>query len=238
MNVNKEIQFGYSLCEANSTGMRYAILDSRGNIRTKLFRCKDYMQDVYWSEILNKDVVEQYGFKWDGKNTNPVSKQTFVDILMTPCSESTDSLQEYTDNLKLLLNTLEKALNFELRSYVTKCSNDDKDIIISYTNEWSKRPYLISLLFLLMRIGIYYDKDDNLQNVIDFLYSAELKNKMFSNDSSQMLNIRSKKKLEEIFINNNLIEQNWSDYTSSSAVHNNSGIVSYKLLKQENVCQT
>ena len=57
MNVNKEIQFGYSLCEANSTGMRYAILDSSGNIRTKLFRCKDYMQDVYWSEILNKDVV-------------------------------------------------------------------------------------------------------------------------------------------------------------------------------------
>ena len=64
MNVNKKIQFGYSLCEANSTGIRYAILDSRGNIRTKLFRCKDYMQDVYWSEILNKDVVEQYGFKW------------------------------------------------------------------------------------------------------------------------------------------------------------------------------
>ena len=51
-----------------------------------------------------------------------------------------------------------------------------------------------------------------------------------------MLNIKSKKKLEEIFINNNLIEQNWSDYTSSSAVHNNSGIVSYKLLKQEEVC--
>ena len=82
------------------------------------------------------------------------------------------------------------------------------------------------------------DKDDNLQNVIDFLYSAELKNKMFSNDSSQMLNIKSKKKLEEIFINNNLIEQNWSDYTSSSAVHYNSGIDTYQLLNQENLCQS
>ena len=68
MNVNKEIQFGYSLCEANSTGMRYAILDSRGNIRTKLFRCKDYMQDVYWSEILNKDVVEQWLLVREKKN--------------------------------------------------------------------------------------------------------------------------------------------------------------------------
>lgn len=224
MNVNKEIKFDYNLSEAYSSGIKYAILDAEGNIRHKPIRCKDYIQDLYWSEILNKGEIKQYGFKWDGNNTNPVSKQDKVSVVLI--SDNETSLQQYKDNLQNLLNIVENTLDIP-NSEVINSSSCDKDIIVIYDNKWSEKPYLLSMLYLLMRIGLYYKRNNNdIYEVVDYLINKNAN--LLTNDVQQLLSINKNKKFEELFINNELQEQKWSDYDTTSNIHNNSGIMSFK----------
>jgi hypothetical protein len=224
MNVNKEIKFDYGLNEAYSTGLQYAILDNNGDIRHKPIRCKDYIQDVYWSEILKKGAITQYGFKWDGNNTNPVSKQDKVSVVLI--SDNGVSLQQYKDNLQNLLNIIENTLDIP-NSEVINSSSCDKDIIVTYDNKWSEKPYLLSMLYLLMRVGLYYKRNNNdIYEVVDYLTNKNTN--LLSNDIQQLLSINKNKKFEELFINNELPKQKWSDYKDTSSIHNNSGIMSFK----------
>jgi len=230
MKINKEIEFNYNLIEAFSKGLKYALLDSEGNIRNKPVRCKDYFQDVYWSELLNKGEIKQYGFEWNGNNTNPISKQEFVNVLLI--SDEYQNIKGKHFNIQSFLNDVELILNIP-NSIVQPSHNDENDLILTYSNEWSKRPYLISLLYLFIRVGLQYEN----QGVLNFLYDKNLLDKVLQNDTSVLLNIIRKdknvSKIDILFEQKLLPEQNWEDYTNTSNIHNNSGIMNFKIKTNE-----
>lgn len=226
MKINKKIDFTYDLNEAFNKGLRYALLDSEGNIRHKPVRCKDYFQDVYWSELLNKGKIKQYGFEWDGDNDNPISGQEFVNVLLI--SDEHQNIKGKHFNIQSFLNDVELILNIP-NSIVQPSPDDDNDLILTYNNEWSKRPYLISMLYLFIRIGLQYEN----QGVLNFLYDKSLLDKVLQNDSSVILNIIKKNKgvskIDILFEEKILPEQNWKDYVELTNVHNNSGIMNFKM---------
>lgn len=226
MKVNKDIKFNYSLNEAYSKGLRYVLLDNEGNIRHVPCRCKDYFQDVYWSEILKQENVSQYGFKWNGCNNNPISKQEKVKLLLIPDYHDND-LSLNINNIVNFMNIIEKELNIPFTTAEIS-ESDNKDIIITYDNKWSVRPYLLSLMFLLLRIGLHF-KGNNLNDIFDYIEDkTEYKNKWLINDKQQTQSLLKQKKLELILKDKILPEQKWSMYTNISLVHDTSGIISYK----------
>ncbi len=224
MKVNKDITFKESLAEANSSGLRYALLDKEGNIRHTLIRCKDYIQDVYWSEITkHKSEFNIYGFVWNGLNDNPISKQETVSMLLVPDSFNND-LSPYCKNLNNFLNIIEETLDIP-PSKVEISESDNKDLIVTYDNNWSKRPYLISLLLLLMRNGLFFE-GNNIDDVLNYLNDkTEYKNKWLSNDLQQVKGLIATDKLKTLFVDKMLPEIKWKNY-SLRTIHNSSGILS------------
>jgi len=226
MVVNKNINFNYSLNEAYSEGLQYAILDNEGNIRHKPIRCKDYIQDIYWSEILKTGEIEQYGFIWDGSNNNPVSKLYYVNVLLI--AQNNDDLNDYIVSLKHNINLFEECLKFKFTE-IFKTSNESKDIIIRYSNEWSEKPYLLSLYYLLLRLCLKIDTKNNIEELISFIETN-----LDNFDSSTIYSLKSiikENKLRLIFINKEKYEQKWEEYNHSYDVHNYSGVVNLKIKK-------
>lgn len=235
MNINKNVQFDKGLNEVSNPGYRYAVLSKPDdnnvfNIRHKLARCKDYIQDIYWSEYTKKDVNDQYGFYWKHDNNDKIIDKDFVDVLLVP--DKGYSLKDKSDNIIKMLNILENELNIP-NSTITFSSTDDKDIIITYNNKWAEKPYLISLYFLLLRASLYF-KGENLNDVFEYLIEISKTNinKFYSSTVSQLNSIIKQDKLKTIFIDKILPDNNYKDSLDQGHAHNYSGImnVSFKLL--------
>lgn len=236
MRVNKNITFERGLTEESNPGYRYAILTPNINtngefdITHPLARCKDYVQDIYWSEITKRDVNNQYGFYWKHDNNNKISQQEFVNLLLVPDVNFT--LRDKQVNMVNMLNILEKELNIPL-TISMNVSNNTEDIIITYSNEWSKKPYLISLYFLLLRCSLYFT-GETLNDVFTYINDAikNNKNNLYSSTINQLNAILKQNKLQTIFVDKVLPDNNYSDYTSQYQAHNQSGIVSvqFKIL--------
>lgn len=223
MKINKNIIFNYELHEAVHYGPQFSFLDKEGNIRNKPIRCKDYYQDTYWAELLSKGKIIQYGYIWDGNTLNPVSKQNRVLVAMM--SDSNDNLWKKKKNLINLLNPIEKILKIPKTTIIR--SNNDTDIICSYSNKWSKLPCLLSLYFLLLRLGIYYKGKNNIEEILDWLNTKAV-NEVCVVDKQMLLAIIANNKFNKLLKDKVTITQKWEDYEDSWKVHNFSGIVSYK----------
>lgn len=222
MKLNKSVNFDYNLAEAvSSGGVQFALLDDKGNIRHKPIRCKDYVQDVYWSELLGKGKIKQYGFEWDGSNKSPISKQKKVQVAIM--SDGSPSLQPDILNILRLVNTFEKAMGIPL-SIAEKVEDNTMDIIVTYDNGWSKLPCFVSLLFLLLRIGRFYDGKADIESVVKW-FDGGCKGTTYS-DQSMIMSITKSGKVKRI-LEGYVPTQKWSDYSTVSSAHNSSGIVNY-----------
>lgn len=221
MKVNTDIQFKNNLNEAYGSGLKYAILDDTNTIRHIPVRCKDYFQDIYWSEIVSKKEVSQYGFTWDGKNNNPVSKLLRVNLLlMNDISEPLNG-----KNIKELLKPFERVLNIDHTEYIL-VDDTPNQIVINYSNDWTKYPYLLSLFLFLVRIGTKYEGKGNKKDVLNWFKTEASKTALMS-DKSILLFLKEEKIFDLLFINKTLGNQKWEYYKSVSSVHDYSGIVSY-----------
>lgn len=226
MKINKEVTFNYGLNEAHSQGMQYALLDDKGNIRHKIARCKDYIQDVYWAEILNKAEVTQYGFKWNGQNEDKISNKTRVSFVLISDNNAL-TLDDKIKNISNLLTPFEKKFKIKKTKFL-KVNDSNTDIVVDYDNKWSEKPYMISLLFLLVRCGVFYTGKPLVKDVIQWLTNDAL-NLVQMADRQSLTTLRKQKKFEKIFYNKIFNDQQWKDYAYSQLAHSNSGIVSFNL---------
>ncbi len=229
MKVNVNIEFKYYLNEAYDNGLKYGILDKNYNIRHPLARCKDYFQDMYWSELTDVHFVKQYGFEWHGGNDSPVSSQKRVNVVLIP--DDGHKLKLYKKNILSLLNTIEDHFKIP-KSRIYLNENDDDSIVVNYSNKWAKTPYLLSLLFLLMRIGMYYKGEKSIMQVYNWLKNNAKNDVEQPSDKQPLLTLSKTNKWDVLLLTNILPEQLWTDYDTSYYIHDKSGFVSYKF-KQE-----
>jgi hypothetical protein len=223
MKINTNKKFNYNLVEAYSNGLQMVVLDNKGNIRHKPVRCKDYFQDMYWSEKLKKGNVKQYGFEWDGNNNKPVSKQRYVYLGLI--SNDSTILIENAYNMLKMLNCVENHLKIPFTT-LQRDDNEKKNIILKYSNKWSNKPYLLSLFFLLVRSGFHYEGVFQIDNIYKFLTIDILKKSLSDGDKNSLFQLSKTEGLKEILLNKQKVESDWESYNLVYDIHNDSGIVS------------
>jgi len=225
LEINKDISsFTYHLNEAYPRGLQYAFIDDNNKIRHKPCRCKDYVQDIYWSEILNKPKTVVYGFEWDGKNEDPISKKEWVKVVLM--SDNTTKLDNKIENISNLLRPFE--LTFKIKKTKFQLTTNKNDIVIIYNNKWAEKPYLISLFFALIRAGVFYDGKPNKTDVCEWLEN-KAPNLIQEADKQNFLMLKTKNKIKKLLYNKYFNNQNWIDYIEPYGIHNNSGIVSFNI---------
>lgn len=181
-------------------------------------KCKDFFQDALWAEKTKNDVIDKYGFTWKQGTYDFFNKSSFVFGIREIASKD---LGKYAKETEALYNIFDEALGIEPDKYTIVTSDETDDYLIVITDtKWIERPYLSSLLFMLARIGKYYQNEP----ILEFFKKIKDNNKIL-NDASYVRSIYTK--LENI-LKGYEYSQNWEDYSNVNMVHSYSGIVGLK----------
>lgn len=221
----------FSLGESSqgSIEMRFALYNKEtGRTITPFCRCKDYFNDAFWAKYVGKDVIGQYGFSFSKNGDDGLFDKDEISLVirMMPREKYdkegknlNDLNQENLDNILSLLNKFEEPNGFN-KSYGEICE-EGKHFIITFDKKWTEIPYLVSALFLLLRLGYYYDCKSSVKE----FYTEG--NRFISPHDQMYLkgSIHIIEDLEKGIIDRN---QKYSDYDTQGSIHNNSGIVGYK----------
>lgn len=176
--------------------------------------CKDFLQDIVWSELTGKE-MNIYG--QNSKSTNTFKDQENLILCVYSYSidlsnMSEEKLLEYSLNLQGFLNEIETLKNYSLSTV----DLIDKKFIIHFSKEWIKLPLIFSAFTLLCRIGFYYD--GNLENYINTLYDKF----RYLIDNCDKYNINNNYNTLLIFIYDqcNINQLSWEELKTPSEVHN------------------
>lgn len=216
-----------SLNEANGNKVQWSFVnfDEKQNAWIGLhspFVCKDYLQDMFWSELEKKGEYSIYGFKYKDQIKSMIENQEnyFLCIRLQKGTTKTGpfiNLKDKETNLLEFVNFFTRNPSIFSKSFELKGSLDDSEeqLVLKVKRTVFKNPLYISLFTFLVRVGLLYDKS---VEQMEFLKKCEL----FSNDAGY----RSAALLAlEKFSDNYMPIKNYNDYDSVSNVHNNSGIV-------------
>lgn len=211
------------LMEGRSRGMGFAFAKREGAqliMVQPLSPCKDYCNDVLWSAITKQPYYAH------GLNTQyePIFETGEGYLIFSICKSGAHAQAVYTGyggeiknldsnykNLQKFINQIEKLLGLKEQTKITQLKSNEYAAVIPLF--WCRGTYLISLLTLLMRVGVYYKEGD----VMEFL-----QNYKEGEDSYMIMGVIPK--LQKMF-NGNIPEQNFKKRFN---VHN-CGIVEYNL---------
>ncbi len=208
--------------------VKFAIINpSTGETLTPFCKCKDYFSDMFWSNKTggNTDVC---GFKWTpNQDKGLLSKKTFsIAIKLQDRSSSTLNKlgKKELSGIKSLLNTFEKKLKFSPTK--AEISDDEKYIIVHVPEGWREVPYLVSALFMLIRLGFTYEeKTDPIK-----YFTGAASNKFISpNDESYFKQIKGR--FQDLLDGKVDRKQTFEMYKTASNAHGGSGILSYREYK-------
>lgn len=190
--------------------------------------CKDYLQDILWSELTQKE-MKVYG--QTSTYLGILDKQEKLILCLTPYTYDIkeEVILELSLNLECFLNEIELLKNFEF-----SCVNtDEKNIVITFSKQWIEKPMLFSLFTLFCRFGLYYD--GNLEEYISKPDGHQ--NRPFL-DTCDFYSIKTNATKILALINNELTmnQKDWTDLTGGNPVHD-SGFFSNisKLTKNETI---
>lgn len=224
MIVKESKKFG-SLSEAGhgSREVKIAYLDpDTGEIITPFCKCKDYFNDMFFSNSANAS-VHIFGFKWDPKEDKGILEKPKLMIAIkttdhtkgdVPVSES-EAL-----SIESLVSKFTRTLKFKKCKF--EFSEDKKHFIITFDRSWTDIPYLNSSFYLLIRLGFTYDDSK------DFIEQfKESKGKFISsNDQMYLRNVKVQQRFSDMLEGKIDKNQTYKMYTVSD-IHNRSGIVGY-----------
>jgi len=189
--------------------------------------CKDFLQDIVYSELTNKS-ISVYG--QTSVNTNTFEKQERLLLCMYPHSFITKekpNLELFSENLEIFLNEIEVLRGYDLSLvYVV----DDK-IIIDFSKEWICNPPTFSVFTLFCRVGIYYDSG-NIEEYVSTLFQQRKpyldRCDIYYFENGNLLYIL-------LFIHNKLkfTGKSWENLISPGDVHNSGFFSNTKFLKYD-----
>jgi hypothetical protein len=107
--------------------------------------CKDFFTDAFWAET-NGKATSIHGFSWN-PGMMSLDEPWYYMVL-----EHSSDLADMASNVRHLLNAFEYAYDFPL----SQVKAVGKKLLVAFTNEWTRRPVLISMVTALMRLGLIY----------------------------------------------------------------------------------
>lgn len=232
MKVIDEESEKFKLCESGqgTVEMKFAIYNKETqSVITPFCKCKDYFSDVFWTKNTGKDTVNQYGFTFKKGYDNGLLDADIFTLAITMSKSSDGKIQKLKEeNLESILSLLRKfedANNFEPSN--GELCEESTHFIITFDKKWSSIPYVLSTLFLLLRMGFNYDEKSDL--------SVYFKNpKSFITPNDQMYLNQTLEIVQDLATGIIDTNQKWSDYENCDFTHNNSGLVGYSRKYREN----
>ncbi len=189
---------------------------------TPISACKDYLNDVVWSEATDKPIAI-YGLSY--KKQNIYDKDYAYLVISILNSKSGPKYKEYDEDVKRLKENykrLESFINFFEETFTEGTFTEiteiaDNKYLVKVPLFFTKGTYLISLYSLLLRAGQYWDGVQPPQEFLDN-FNAFLVDVSLVKEAAGKL-----KKL----LNGGYVEQDLSKLSGGNMVHN-CGIVSFK----------
>ena len=162
--------------------------------------CKDFLQDVIYTELTGES-LNIYNFKHKYQGFLKGKELLRLALYWTNDELTVDKFIEPTKNF---LNDIEEKLGILKSNVYTDSTN--KIIIIDFSSEWIKKPYLFSFFTILCRKGLYYNG-----NLEEYLFSNKQLNYLESNDS---YGLNSYKDVINKILNRELelIQPNWEEF--------------------------
>lgn len=182
--------------------------------------CKDFLQDQIWSDLTQQS-MKIYGQTSDYKGI--IDKQSILKLVMSPKlfkgveKPVIDNIKDLASNLQQFLNEIELLMGIKEFSTVESVDNN---ILIEFSKEWIKKPYLFSLFTLFCRLGIYYDG-----NLEEYLKNP-FNDKRPYLDNCDIYTLKGHyQKLLDLINGKAVIEgKDWIDLKDPDQVHHESGV--------------
>lgn len=157
-------------------GLEFAMLSPNYEQINQLVWCKDFMQDLIWSYLNNKE-IDIYGFKYNPKNS-PAPSLSKIRLLVTNFKDH-DFGEKLQSNVMPLLHEVEDRLKMP-RTVLEKCQTTPPIYkksgvwILNGSKRWLKATPMISFYTLLIRIGLVHNPANSLEQTLALIKDGKL----------------------------------------------------------------
>lgn len=152
-----------ALVEGVLNGFTFTFINEKGEGLHSPAQCKDYFQDMFWSEYNGKPCVV-WGFKWEPGRLDKNAK-TYQMALQERGSDMTTMSTQLLD----FLAEFEKAQGFKYSVVHTTTQPDT--IVLEFDARWTHSAPMISAFTSLIRLGFTYPGG----NIMDYLAALQTK---------------------------------------------------------------
>jgi hypothetical protein len=140
-------QFNTLLNEGIFSGFIFALLNAKDETLHQPCQCKDYFQDLFWSEH-RKLPVKVYGFDWQSGTIDPHAPEFRIAL------KYTDEIQTRYSHMQTFINHFDTALGFAQTSIEP---TDKAEIVrVTFAGGWTRSAPLLSAFTTLVRLGYSY----------------------------------------------------------------------------------
>lgn len=222
----------------------YCFLDEDNKPLHPQVRCKDYIQDLFWTSKLIQSTSDENelqklrtnqvcGFKpFLYCETYPFIDRDLYRVGIRFRTEGQNFRQYDNMHVELaqqLISRIETGFEFPISK--VSLSNSGEILIFEFSSRWTTTPYLLSLYLLLIRVlnKASIEEMKAIDSFEDYLLTYPSKNS--GNDASNLAGALYL--LEKLFKQREFPQQKWEDYKTINDIHNNSGVSSFsKFLKK------
>ena len=213
--------------QVSNFGFAFAMLDEELQVLHSPFQCKEYFQDIFWSEYTGNP-ANIYGITWNKGKLN-TSRARFNVVII---GGTEFKLSERISSFKHLLNIFEKARKIPL-SKVYK-TTDENNIVINFSKKWTQKPMTLSCFSNLIRLSAGY----NGQDIMEFFKLLNLCNDNHYSSEKYFLKFGQKdavrvpvERLYAFYVGKDSNIE-WEHFSSSLSVHSAGFVTSSGLPRQ------
>lgn len=145
----------FHYCQISNHDFNYLIADADYRALHTPTPCKDYLQDIFFTEYTG-ETSDVYGLKWN-KGMLDMSQEYFNLVIMGGKYEMESKIPQ----IEAILQTLDKAQGIPLTQVLP--TTNPKHILIKFHRDWTRNGPTLSAYTSMVRISAYYQGEDPME---------------------------------------------------------------------------
>jgi len=224
MKIIDEVSSKYNLFEIGhgQREVQFAFIDGKtGKTITPFCRCKDYFNDMFFSNKIGKE-LSIYGFHWKPNQDEGILDRNTMTVAVRLRDQHTKNIydlkeEEIQSVRKLMQQVSNKA---GLGRIIVRVCEENKNIIVYFNRKWADTPYLNSAFFFFIRLGFTYKNGED-------ILSWYNKGEKFISPNDQFYFKQGSSRIKDILEGKLDLNQKYEMYTNAN-IHGASGLIGYK----------
>lgn len=186
--IIKNIHTRSKLSEGRSHGLGFGFAKKIGKREfasvMPLSPCKDYLNDVVYTQNTKSKPKTIYGFEFTYEDNLFGKFYSYLMIKVEPykskegyenMEEEQDALENNYNSICKFINFLEEKFPFKARTKVLTFDKESSICLLKIPSFWVKETYLISLYSAIVRAGLRFAQNDFKMNPLEFLENKKYK---------------------------------------------------------------